>query len=201
MPVLDFSFQRSGVHLCDACVFNMSGVAVANERRGIGAAVDFFAGNGSGAVLVLQDAYRLRPACTTTGESVPHAAGWRCCAPRTHAAVALASCALVSVSSRLRCLPSCGCQPARCADSTIELIVREQKRSARFPSSGPHGRMQQLLRRKDVTYQCVAYPGMVWLVDYRCARRAWRGRRVHARAGVQAAVASAAGVGAVPACA
>lgn len=66
MPQLDFQFLRSAVRLCATCFFNMSRIVVANERRGSGAAVDFFMGE-TGSVLVLQDSYRLRPACTTTG--------------------------------------------------------------------------------------------------------------------------------------
>ncbi len=66
MPLVDFKFIRSAVHLCATCIFHMRDVSVANERRGNGAAVDFFVGD-PGSVLVLEDSLRLRLACTTTG--------------------------------------------------------------------------------------------------------------------------------------
>jgi len=70
MPVLDFWFMRSVVHLCRTCVFTMHDIAIANERRGNGASVDFFVGV-PGSVLMLRDSYRMRLACTTTGACVP----------------------------------------------------------------------------------------------------------------------------------
>lgn len=69
MPVLDFRFLRSVVHLCRTCVFTVHGIAIANERRGNGASVDFFVGV-PGSVLMLRDSYRMRLACTTTGAHV-----------------------------------------------------------------------------------------------------------------------------------
>lgn len=68
MPMLDFRFMRSVVQVCPSCVLRLQGVAIANERRGNGASVDFFVGT-PGSVVVLQDSYRLRLACTTTGEA------------------------------------------------------------------------------------------------------------------------------------
>lgn len=66
MPLLDFEFMRSVVHMCATCVFHIWRIAIANERRGNGAAIDFFVGV-PGSVLKLEDAYRLRLACTSTG--------------------------------------------------------------------------------------------------------------------------------------
>lgn len=66
MPLLDFQFVRSAVHLCATCVFHMRHISIANERRGNGAAIDFFVGV-PGSVVKLEDALRLRLACTTTG--------------------------------------------------------------------------------------------------------------------------------------
>jgi hypothetical protein len=66
MPLFDFKFVRSAIHLCETCVFHMRNISVANERRGNGAAVDFFVGVPS-SQLILQDSTRLRLACTTTG--------------------------------------------------------------------------------------------------------------------------------------
>lgn len=68
MPVLDFQFARSVVHLCPTCIFRLQNLTIANERRGNGAAVDFFVGV-RGSVLLLENSYRFRLACTTTGVS------------------------------------------------------------------------------------------------------------------------------------
>lgn len=77
MPRLDFQFMRSVVHLCPTCHFHMHHIAIANERRGNGASIDFFVGD-PGSRLTLQDAYRLRLACTATsmyGHMVPVLSG------------------------------------------------------------------------------------------------------------------------------
>ena len=66
MPVLDFRFMRSVVHLCASCVFHMRDMAISNERRGNGGSIDFFVGE-PGSVLQLRNGYRLRLACTSTG--------------------------------------------------------------------------------------------------------------------------------------
>lgn len=68
MPTLDFHFMRSVVHLCPTCHFHLHHIAIANERRGNGASIDFFVGE-PGSVLTLQDSYRLRLACTSTSTS------------------------------------------------------------------------------------------------------------------------------------
>jgi hypothetical protein len=55
----------------------MHHIAIANERRGNGASIDFFVGD-PGSRLTLQDAYRLRLACTATsmyGHLVPVLSG------------------------------------------------------------------------------------------------------------------------------
>jgi hypothetical protein len=73
MPLLDFQFMRSVVHLCPTCTLLMRNIAVANERRGNGAMVDFFVGV-PGSMLILKDTYRLRLACTSSGTTL-HARG------------------------------------------------------------------------------------------------------------------------------
>jgi hypothetical protein len=54
------------VHLCPTCVAHLRNIVIANERRGNGAGVDFFVGD-PGSSLKLEDSYRLRLACTTSG--------------------------------------------------------------------------------------------------------------------------------------
>jgi hypothetical protein len=79
MPLLDFQFMRSVVHLCPTCTLLIRHIAVANERRGNGAMVDFFVGV-PGSVLILKDSYRLRLACTSSGTHLYSLS----CACRTH---------------------------------------------------------------------------------------------------------------------
>jgi hypothetical protein len=44
MPLWNLRFQRASVELCPSCAFTMDSIAIANERRGNGAAVDIFVG-------------------------------------------------------------------------------------------------------------------------------------------------------------
>jgi hypothetical protein len=44
MPLWNLRFQRASVELCASCAFTMDSIAIANERRGNGAAVDLFVG-------------------------------------------------------------------------------------------------------------------------------------------------------------
>jgi hypothetical protein len=44
MPLWNLRFQRASVELCASCSFTMDSIAIANERRGNGAAVDLFVG-------------------------------------------------------------------------------------------------------------------------------------------------------------
>jgi hypothetical protein len=65
--MLDLLFVRSAAVLCSSCTFTFKNVAVANDRRGPGGAVDFFLGE-PGARIVFDNAVRFRPACTTAAE-------------------------------------------------------------------------------------------------------------------------------------
>jgi hypothetical protein len=66
--MLDLLFVRSAVELCSICTFTFKDVAVANDRRGPGGAVEFFLGQ-PGARVVFDNAVRFRPACTAALES------------------------------------------------------------------------------------------------------------------------------------
>lgn len=44
MPLWNLRFQRASVELCAGCAFTLDSIAIANERRGNGAAVDLFVG-------------------------------------------------------------------------------------------------------------------------------------------------------------
>eukprot|EP00882_Tetradesmus_deserticola_P009164 GHRQ01009666.1.p1 GENE.GHRQ01009666.1~~GHRQ01009666.1.p1 ORF type:complete len:293 (+),score=84.72 GHRQ01009666.1:526-1404(+) len=71
MPLWNLRFQRASVELCASCSFTLDSIAIANERRGNGAAVDLFVGaqGAPGAVLVTANLVRLRPACTSTAST------------------------------------------------------------------------------------------------------------------------------------
>uniref|UniRef100_A0A383WBA4 Protein kinase domain-containing protein n=1 Tax=Tetradesmus obliquus TaxID=3088 RepID=A0A383WBA4_TETOB len=72
MPLWNLRFQRASVELCAGCAFTLDSIAIANERRGNGAAVDLFVGaQGSpGAVVATRHLFRLRPACTSTASTL-----------------------------------------------------------------------------------------------------------------------------------
>jgi hypothetical protein len=56
-PVLDLQWKRGKLLLCSACVFTFSNMVVANERQGVGPALDIFIGR-PGSSVKLQDVYR-----------------------------------------------------------------------------------------------------------------------------------------------
>jgi hypothetical protein len=65
--VLDLDFVAAAVQLCRTCSVTFHNITVANERHGVGEAVDFFsgqAGSGSKAAVLFVAANKLRLACT-----------------------------------------------------------------------------------------------------------------------------------------
>ncbi|KAF8061383.1 roco8 [Scenedesmus sp. PABB004] len=66
--VLDLAFVRSAVELCGTCHWVFDNITVANERRGTGGTVDFFLGQ-PGSTVLMNNVFRLRPACTTAAQS------------------------------------------------------------------------------------------------------------------------------------
>eukprot|EP00878_Enallax_costatus_P033853 GHUV01037429.1.p1 GENE.GHUV01037429.1~~GHUV01037429.1.p1 ORF type:complete len:411 (+),score=59.10 GHUV01037429.1:309-1541(+) len=68
-PQVDFNFQYGVVEICSNCKVLLQQLAAANERRGTGHAFDFFAGQ-PGAVLILNDTYRVRLACTKNDDAL-----------------------------------------------------------------------------------------------------------------------------------
>lgn len=63
-PLLDFDFNLSVLELCDTCTFTIEDMAIANDRRGANAQLDFFLGRG-GSVLNLTNVIRKRVSCTS----------------------------------------------------------------------------------------------------------------------------------------
>jgi hypothetical protein len=63
-PLLDFDFNLSVLELCDNCTFTIEDVAIANDRRGANAQLDFFLGRGN-SVLNLTNVIRKRVSCTS----------------------------------------------------------------------------------------------------------------------------------------
>jgi hypothetical protein len=63
-PLLDFDFNLSVLELCNICTFTIADMAIANERRGANAQLDFFLGRG-GSVLNLTNVVRKRMSCTS----------------------------------------------------------------------------------------------------------------------------------------
>jgi hypothetical protein len=63
-PLLDFDFNLSVLELCDNCTFTIKDMAIANDRRGANAQLDFFLGRGS-SVLNLTNVIRKRMSCTS----------------------------------------------------------------------------------------------------------------------------------------
>eukprot|EP00775_Hariotina_reticulata_P003757 gene3757-4016_t len=74
--VLDLDYQQDIVSLCSTCILTFANITIAQERHGMGAAVDFFRGTlqaaaaAAGSLVVMQNVYRLRGACTTPGSAV-----------------------------------------------------------------------------------------------------------------------------------
>jgi hypothetical protein len=65
--VLDLDFVAAAVQLCPSCSVTFNNITVANERHGVGEAVDFFSGqrgSSSAAAVLFVDANKLRLACT-----------------------------------------------------------------------------------------------------------------------------------------
>ncbi|WIA16690.1 hypothetical protein OEZ85_013348 [Tetradesmus obliquus] len=63
-PLLDFDFNLSVLELCNTCTFTIEDMAIANDRRGADAQLDFFLGRG-GSVLNLTNVIRKRVSCTS----------------------------------------------------------------------------------------------------------------------------------------
>jgi hypothetical protein len=56
-PVLDLQWKRGKLLICSTCTFTFSNMVVANERQGVGPAMDVFIGR-PGSVVKIKNGYR-----------------------------------------------------------------------------------------------------------------------------------------------